>query len=124
MLYQQEEELDDLAGQVQMLEGTKVRLEMSIEQMRKENRREMAQREEELEEVRIAAQKKVKGKDKNPIHRGKQSKRLYILHMGFWTEALLKFYAKHVMFDCFFIFTFHTFEDIKIRIGTFTLAKS
>ncbi|XP_070001516.1 titin homolog isoform X7 [Penaeus vannamei] len=56
----QEEELDDLAGQVQMLEGAKVRLEMSIEQMRKENRREMAQREEELEEVRIAAQKKVK----------------------------------------------------------------
>merc|ERR1711913_203096 len=31
----QEEELDDLAGQVQMLEGAKVRLEMSIEQMRK-----------------------------------------------------------------------------------------
>ncbi|XP_042238806.1 uncharacterized protein LOC121877237 isoform X2 [Homarus americanus] len=56
----QEEELDDLAGQVQMLEGAKVRLEMSIEQMRKENRREVSQREEELEEVRISAQKKVK----------------------------------------------------------------
>lgn len=58
----QEEELDDLAGQVQMLEGAKVRLEMSIEQMRKENRREVSQREEELEEVRNSAQKKVKGK--------------------------------------------------------------
>ncbi|XP_071540833.1 unconventional myosin-XVIIIa-like [Panulirus ornatus] len=56
----QEEELDDLAGQVQMLEGAKVRLEMSIEQMRKENRREIQQRDEELEEVRISAQKKVK----------------------------------------------------------------
>lgn len=56
----QEEELDDLAGQVQMLEGAKVRLEMSIEQMRKENRREVSQREEELEEVRLSAQKKVK----------------------------------------------------------------
>nr|XP_045601361.1 uncharacterized protein LOC123760035 isoform X4 [Procambarus clarkii] len=56
----QEEELDDLAGQVQMLEGAKVRLEMSIEQMRKENRREISQREEELEEVRISAQKKIK----------------------------------------------------------------
>ncbi|XP_050714026.1 serine/arginine repetitive matrix protein 2-like isoform X3 [Eriocheir sinensis] len=56
----QEEELDDLAGQVQMLEGAKVRLEMSIEQMRKENRREVSQREEELEEVRNSAQKKVK----------------------------------------------------------------
>ena len=57
----QEEELDDLAGQVQMLEAAKVRLEMSIEQMRKENRRESSQRDEELEEVRITAQKKVKG---------------------------------------------------------------
>lgn len=57
----QEEELDDLAGQVQMLEGAKVRLEMSIEQMRKENRREVSQREEELEEVRNSAQKKIKG---------------------------------------------------------------
>ncbi|XP_069953544.1 unconventional myosin-XVIIIa-like isoform X2 [Cherax quadricarinatus] len=59
-LKDQEEELDDLAGQVQMLEGAKVRLEMSIEQMRKENRREISQREEELEEVRISAQKKIK----------------------------------------------------------------
>ncbi|XP_066966280.1 unconventional myosin-XVIIIa-like isoform X4 [Macrobrachium rosenbergii] len=56
----QEEELDDLAGQVQMLEGAKVRLEMSMEQMRKENRREISQREEELEEIRLSAQKKVK----------------------------------------------------------------
>merc|ERR1711874_731186 len=51
----QEEELDDLAGQVQMLEGAKVRLEMSIEQMRKENRKEIQQREEELDEVRMGA---------------------------------------------------------------------
>ncbi|KAK7082070.1 Myosin tail [Halocaridina rubra] len=56
----QEEELDDLAGQVQMLEGAKVRLEMSMEQMRKEHRREVSQREEELEDVRISAQKKIK----------------------------------------------------------------
>ena len=47
---------------MQLLEGAKVRLEMSIEQMRKENKREMGQREEELEEVRISAQKKVKCK--------------------------------------------------------------
>lgn len=60
-MFWQEEELDDLAGQVQMLEGAKVRLEMSIEQMRKENRREVSQREEELEEVRLSAQKKIKG---------------------------------------------------------------
>lgn len=59
-LKDQEEELDDLAGQVQLLEQAKLRLEMSIEQMRKENRRELSQRDEELEEVRCNAQKKVK----------------------------------------------------------------
>jgi myosin-18 len=54
--------LDDLAGQVQLLEQAKLRLEMSLEQQRKENRRELAQRDEELEDVRCSAQKKVKGK--------------------------------------------------------------
>ena len=57
----QEEELDDLAGQVQMLESAKIRLEMSIEQMRKENRKEAQQRDEEIEEIRLGAQKKIKG---------------------------------------------------------------
>ncbi|XP_067015747.2 unconventional myosin-XVIIIa isoform X6 [Anabrus simplex] len=57
---EQEEELDDLAGQVQLLEQAKLRLEMSLEQQRKENRRETAQRDEELEDVRCNAHKKVK----------------------------------------------------------------
>ncbi|XP_076627605.1 unconventional myosin-XVIIIa isoform X7 [Colletes latitarsis] len=56
----QEEELDDLAGQVQLLEQAKLRLEMSIEQQRKEMRKEMQQRDEELEDVRGTALKKVK----------------------------------------------------------------
>ncbi|XP_046385324.1 unconventional myosin-XVIIIa isoform X8 [Ischnura elegans] len=56
----QEEELDDLAGQVQLLEQAKLRLEMSLEQQRKEARREAAQRDEELEEARCNAHKKVK----------------------------------------------------------------
>ncbi|PSN42313.1 hypothetical protein C0J52_11149 [Blattella germanica] len=59
-LKEQEEELDDLAGQVQLLEQAKLRLEMSLEQQRKENRRELSQRDEELEDVRCSAQKKVK----------------------------------------------------------------
>lgn len=59
-LKEQEEELDDLAGQVQLLEQAKLRLEMSLEQQRKENRRELAQRDEELEDVRCNAHKKVK----------------------------------------------------------------
>lgn len=76
---EQEEELDDLAGQVQvriehfycllvadlffafqLLEQSKLRLEMTIETMRKDSRREAQQREDELEDVRGSAFKKVK----------------------------------------------------------------
>lgn len=60
-LHDQEEELDELAGQVQLLEQAKLRLEMSLEQQRKEAKKEAAQRDDELEEVRCNAQKKVKG---------------------------------------------------------------
>merc|ERR1712223_1497009 len=59
-LKDQEEELDDLAGQVQMLEQAKTKLEMSMAAIKKEHRREVANKEEELEDVRAAAQKKVK----------------------------------------------------------------
>lgn len=57
---EQEEELDDLAGQVQLLEQAKLRLEMTIETMRKDSRREAQQREDELEDVRGSMFKKVK----------------------------------------------------------------
>nr|XP_018902236.1 PREDICTED: centrosomal protein of 290 kDa isoform X3 [Bemisia tabaci] len=56
----QEEELDDLAGQVQMLEQAKLKLEMSLEQMRKEHRRELMQKDDEIEDARCSAVKKVK----------------------------------------------------------------
>ncbi|XP_050544906.1 unconventional myosin-XVIIIa-like isoform X2 [Daktulosphaira vitifoliae] len=59
-LKDQEEELDDLAGQVQLLEQVKTRLEMGLEQERKEHRRELAQREQENEEIRCSAAKKIK----------------------------------------------------------------
>ncbi|VVC24577.1 Hypothetical protein CINCED_3A021796 [Cinara cedri] len=59
-LKDQEEELDDLAGQVQLLEQVKTRLEMGLEQERKEHRRELAQREQENEETRCSASKKIK----------------------------------------------------------------
>ncbi|XP_063927434.1 unconventional myosin-XVIIIa isoform X2 [Zophobas morio] len=59
-LQDQEEELDELAGQVQLLEQAKLRLEMSLESMRKESKKEAQMRDEELEEVRCNAQKKVK----------------------------------------------------------------
>lgn len=59
-LKDQEEELDDLAGQVQLLEQVKTRLEMGLEQERKEHRRELAQRDQENEETRCSAAKKIK----------------------------------------------------------------
>lgn len=59
-LHEQEEELDELAGQTQLLEQAKLRLEMALEQSRKEAKRLATQSEDELEEVRCNAQKKLK----------------------------------------------------------------
>ncbi|XP_065090929.1 myosin heavy chain, skeletal muscle isoform X3 [Ochlerotatus camptorhynchus] len=57
---EQEEELDEMAGQMQLLEQAKLRLEMSLETMRKEARKEAQQRDDEFEEVRGSAYKKIK----------------------------------------------------------------
>lgn len=57
---EQEEELDEMAGQIQLLEQAKLRLEMSLETMRKEARRESQQRDDELEELRGSSYKKIK----------------------------------------------------------------
>jgi len=59
-LRDQEEELDDLAGQVQLLEATKTKLEMQIQQLKKDHRREIQSKEDDLEDARVAAAKKVK----------------------------------------------------------------
>ncbi|XP_041972236.1 unconventional myosin-XVIIIa isoform X4 [Aricia agestis] len=59
-LRDQEEELDDLAGQIQLLESSKLRLEMLLEQQRKEARLEAAARDDEIEETRANASKKLK----------------------------------------------------------------
>merc|ERR1719412_3191348 len=59
-LKDQEEELDDLAGQVQMLEQAKTKLEMSMVAQKKEHRRELSSKDDELEDARTSTQKKVK----------------------------------------------------------------
>lgn len=59
-LHDQEEELDELASNVQLLEQAKLRLEMTVESMRKEAKKETHARDEEIEEIRGNAQKKVK----------------------------------------------------------------
>ncbi|KAI5725569.1 hypothetical protein M8J77_017232 [Diaphorina citri] len=56
----QEEELDELAGQVQMLEQAKLKVEMNLEQVRKAHRKELASKDEELEALRCSTMKKVK----------------------------------------------------------------
>ncbi|XP_035893049.1 unconventional myosin-XVIIIa isoform X5 [Anopheles stephensi] len=57
---EQDEELDEMAGQIQLLEQAKLRLEMSLETSRKEARKEAQQRDDEMEEIRGASYKKIK----------------------------------------------------------------
>ncbi|XP_027622919.1 unconventional myosin-XVIIIa isoform X6 [Tupaia chinensis] len=56
----QEEELDEQAGNIQMLEQAKLRLEMEMERMRQTHSKEMESRDEEVEEARQSCQKKLK----------------------------------------------------------------
>lgn len=56
----QEEELDEQAGSIQMLEQAKLRLEMEMERMRQTHSKEMEGRDEEVEEARQSCQKKLK----------------------------------------------------------------
>uniref|UniRef100_A0A8I6ATN3 Myosin XVIIIa n=1 Tax=Rattus norvegicus TaxID=10116 RepID=A0A8I6ATN3_RAT len=56
----QEEELDEQAGSIQMLEQAKLRLEMEMERMRQTHSKEMESRDEEVEEARQSCQKKLR----------------------------------------------------------------
>ncbi|XP_048747756.2 unconventional myosin-XVIIIa-like isoform X4 [Ostrea edulis] len=56
----QEEELDDQAGQIQQLEQTKIRLEMNLERAKQQHNKELEEKEEEMEELRYSMQKKLK----------------------------------------------------------------
>ncbi|XP_051848232.1 unconventional myosin-XVIIIa isoform X3 [Antechinus flavipes] len=56
----QEEELDEQAGTIQMLEQAKLRLEMEMERARQTHSKEIEGRDEEVEEVRQSCQKKLK----------------------------------------------------------------
>ncbi|XP_054989982.1 unconventional myosin-XVIIIa isoform X8 [Sorex araneus] len=56
----QEEELDEQAGTIQILEQAKLRLEMEMERMRQTHSKEMESRDEEVEEARQSCQKKLK----------------------------------------------------------------
>ncbi|XP_064159312.1 unconventional myosin-XVIIIa isoform X2 [Anguilla rostrata] len=56
----QEEELDEQAGTIQMLEQAKLRLEMEMERLRQTHGKEMESKEEELEEIRQSCSKKLK----------------------------------------------------------------
>ncbi|KAG5843403.1 hypothetical protein ANANG_G00150580 [Anguilla anguilla] len=56
----QEEELDEQAGTIQMLEQAKLRLEMEMERLRQTHSKEMESKDEEVEEIRQSCSKKLK----------------------------------------------------------------
>ncbi|XP_052800270.1 unconventional myosin-XVIIIa-like isoform X12 [Mya arenaria] len=56
----QEEELDDQAGQIQQLEQAKVRLEMSLEKARQQSLKDVEEKDQEMEDLRFSTQKKLK----------------------------------------------------------------
>merc|ERR1719481_656511 len=59
-LKDQMEEIDELTGQVQILENEKTKLEMTMNQLKKEHKHELEVKEEEIEDVRHAFGKKLK----------------------------------------------------------------
>nr|XP_054586613.1 unconventional myosin-XVIIIa isoform X6 [Nothobranchius furzeri] len=56
----QEEELDEQAGSIQMLEQAKLRLEMEMERQRQSHSKEIESKDEEVEEIRRSCSKKLK----------------------------------------------------------------
>ncbi|XP_046717678.1 unconventional myosin-XVIIIa isoform X2 [Silurus meridionalis] len=56
----QEEELDEQAGTIQMLEQAKLRLEMEMERMKQMHSKELESKNEEVEEIRQSCSKKLK----------------------------------------------------------------
>ncbi|XP_026154629.1 unconventional myosin-XVIIIa isoform X5 [Mastacembelus armatus] len=56
----QEEELDEQAGTIQMLEQAKLRLEMEMERLRQTHSKEIESKDDEVEEIRQSSSKKLK----------------------------------------------------------------
>ncbi|XP_041437645.1 unconventional myosin-XVIIIa isoform X2 [Xenopus laevis] len=56
----QEEELDEQAGTIQMLEQAKLRLEMEMERLRQSHSKELEAKDEEVEDIRQSCQKKLR----------------------------------------------------------------
>ncbi|XP_040906951.1 unconventional myosin-XVIIIa isoform X2 [Toxotes jaculatrix] len=56
----QEEELDEQAGNIQMLEQAKLRLEMEMERQRQTHSKEIESKDDEVEEIRRSCSKKLK----------------------------------------------------------------
>jgi len=59
-LKDQLEEIDDLAGQVQILEAAKTKLEMTMQQVKKEHKHELEMKDEDIEDAKAAMGKKLK----------------------------------------------------------------
>ncbi|KAK6192213.1 hypothetical protein SNE40_003722 [Patella caerulea] len=75
-LKEQEEELDDQAGQIQHLEQAKLRIEMSIEKMKQQYNKDLEEKEEELEDMRCRTQKKLKSMEQQVEEEYEEKKRV------------------------------------------------
>ena len=59
-LRDQEDELDDLSNQIHVLEQAKLKSDMTLGTLKKDHKRELSLKEEELEEAKSSANKKLK----------------------------------------------------------------
>jgi len=59
-LKEQAEEIDELTGQIQVLESTKTKLEMTMTQLKNEHQKQLEMKDEEIEDVKAAFAKKLK----------------------------------------------------------------
>ncbi|XP_012936920.1 unconventional myosin-XVIIIa [Aplysia californica] len=76
-IQEQEEELDDQAGQIQQLEQAKLRLEMNLEKSKQQHVKDLEEKDEEMEEMRYKTQKKLRQMESQLEEEYEQKKRLH-----------------------------------------------
>ncbi|CAG5121919.1 unnamed protein product, partial [Candidula unifasciata] len=75
-IQEQEEELDDQAGQIQQLEQAKLRLEMNMEKLKQQHQKDVEEKDGEIEEMRYKTQKKLRQLESQLEEEYEQKKRL------------------------------------------------
>ncbi|BFZ18652.1 hypothetical protein BsWGS_21691 [Bradybaena similaris] len=75
-IQEQEEELDEQAGQIQHLEQAKLRLEMNMEKFKQQHQKDLEEKDAEIEELRYKTQKKLKQLESQLEEEYEQKKRI------------------------------------------------